>query len=230
MTSDQSPVVRTGHPLPYSMRSLQALGLFLLLAPQAAAGQQKPVKPKVPAIALATSGLAGQGVAVLPLTMLVSDTRVPGTSGTKARAALLTWADSLLGDVLSERAPEVTWVLPPELRKNARRSAGMLPAPDRMGQSIMRVAGLKEVPDPLRTYLRQLLALSGGARYALIPAALYLTPEGEDSLKLQLSAVLADGRLGRVVWRTLAVGTGGTAEQAYRAALATLFVADSGTP
>jgi hypothetical protein len=210
--------------------SLQTIGLLFLLVPQPATAQQKPQKPKVPAVPLATSGLAGQGVAVLPLTMLVSDTRVPGTSGAKARTALLSWADSLLGDALTERAPEVTWVLPPELRKNARRSAGLLPAPDRMGQSIMRVSQLKEVPDPLRTYLRQLLALSGGARYALIPAALYLNPEGEDSLKLQLSAVLADGRLGRVVWRTLAVGTGETAEQAFRAALATLFVADSGAP
>ncbi len=210
------------------MRSLQPLCLLVLLAAPAVA-QQKPVKPKVPAIPLATAGLAGQGVAVLPLTMLVSDTRVPGTAGAKARAALLTWADSLLGDALSEHAPEVTWILPPALRRNAQRSAGLLPAPDRMGQSIMR-APIKEVPDPLRSYLRQLLALSSGARYAFIPAALYLTPEGDDSLKLQLSAVLTDGRLGRVVWRTLAVGTGATAESAYRAALATLFLADSGTP
>ena len=209
--------------------SLQRLALLACLLAVPAAAQQKPVKPKVPAIPLATAGLAGQGVAVLPLTMLVSDTHVPGTSGTKARTALLSWADSLLGDVLTEHAPEVTWILPPALRKNALRGAGMLPAPDRMGQSMMR-APIKEVPDPLRTYLRQLLALSGGARYAFVPAALYLTPEGDDSLKLQLSAVLIDGRLGRVAWRTLAVGTGDTAESAYRAALATLFLPESVTP
>src|SRR5689334_492284 len=210
--------------------SLQRLALLACLLAVPAAAQQKPVKPKVPAIPLATEGLAGQGVAVLPLTMLVSDTKVPGTTGAKARAALLSWADSLLGDVLSEHAHEVTWILPSALRRNVRRSSGMLPAPERMRQSIMHTQQLKEVPDPLRTYLRQLLALSGGARYAFIPAALYLTPEGDDSLKLQLSAVLTDGRLGRVVWRTLAVGIGDTAESAYRAALATLFLSDSGTP
>ena len=210
------------------MRSLQPVCLLLLLTATGVA-QQKPVKAEVPASPLAMAGLAGQGDAVLPLTMLVSDTHVPGTTGAKARAALLTWADSLLGDVLTEHAPEVSWILPPTLRKNALRGAGMLPAPDRMGQSMLR-AQLKEVPDPLRSYLRQLLALSGGARYAFIPAALYLTPEGDDSLKVQLSAVLTDGRLGRVVWRTLAVGTGDTAESAYRAALATLFLADSGAP
>jgi len=193
-------------------------------------GQQKPIKPKVPAIPLAVAGLAGQGVAVLPLTMVVGDPRVPGTAGPKARATLILWADSLLADVLMERAPEVTWVLPPALRNTARRAPGMLPSPDQMGQSVMRSPGLKDLPDPMRNYVRQLLALSGGARYALIPASLYLSPGGGDSLVVQLAAVLADGRLGRVVWRTLAVGRGETADAAYRAALATLFPPDPSAP
>jgi len=191
---------------------------------------QKPAKPKVPAIPLAVAGLAGQGVAVLPLTMVVGAPGVPGTSGPKARAALILWADSLLADILVERAPEVTWVLPPALRNTARRAAGMLPSPDQMGQSVMRSPGLKDLPDPMRNYVRQLLALSGGARYALIPASLYLSPAGGDSLTVQLSAVLADGRLGRVVWRTVAVGQGETADAAYRAALATMFPPDPTAP
>ena len=191
---------------------------------------QKPAKPKVPAIPLAVAGLAGQGVAVLPLTMVVGAPGVPGTSGPKARAALIRWADSLLADILVERAPEVTWVLPPALRNTARRAAGMLPSPDQMGQSVMRSPGLKDLPDPMRNYVRQLLALSGGARYALIPASLYLSPAGGDSLTVQLSAVLADGRLGRVVWRTVAVGQGETADAAYRAALATMFAPDPTAP
>jgi len=211
--------------------SLSRLALLgCVLVPLTGAAQQKPPKPKVPALALATAGLAGQGVAVLPLTMVVGDPRVPGTSGPAARAKLVQWADSLLGDALAERAPEVTWMLPPELRRIAKRAVGMLPSPDRMGQSVMRSASLKEVPDPLRSYLRQLLALSGGSRYALIPAALYLTPASGDSLTVQLSAILTDGRVGRVVWRTLAAGTGETADAAFRAALATMFPPDPSAP
>ena len=217
------------------MTTIQNAVVPLLLAallPAGLAAQSKPAKPKVPAVALATAGLAGQSVAVLPLTMLISDPRVPGTSGAAARTTVLRWADSLLGDLLAERAPEVTWVLPPSLRSTARRAAGLLPGPDQMGQSVMRSPNLKEVPDPLRGYLRQLLGLAGGARYALIPASLVLSPSGAsgDSLEVQLSAVLADGRLGRVVWRTLAVGRGETADQAYRGALATLFPPESGAP
>jgi hypothetical protein len=209
---------------------LRTVFAFLSVLSVPALGQQKPAKPAVPAIPLAIAGLAGQGVAVLPLTMVVGDPRVPGTSGPKARAALIVWADSLLGDMLVERAPEVTWLLPPALRATARRAPGMLPSPDQMGQSVMRSPGIKDLPDPMRNYLRQLLAMSGGARYALIPASLWLTAAKGDSLTVQLSAVLADGRLGRVVWRTLAVGSGETADAAYRAALGTILPPDPTTP
>jgi hypothetical protein len=206
---------------------LRGLGLLALSGAAPLSAQAKPVKPLVPAVALATSGLAGQGVAVLPLTMVVSDSRIPGGAGPKARATTLRWADSLLAETLTEEAPEVNWMLPPALRRTAQRSGGLMPAPDRLGQSVMRSPQLKEAPDPLRSYIRQLVALSGGARFAFIPAALYLTPAAGDSLNVELAAVLIDGRLGRVVWRTLAVGRGETADDAYRAALKTILPPDS---
>jgi hypothetical protein len=214
--------------MPNPIRSAVLLGLALA-APACA---QKPKDPKNPApvVALATDALAGQIVVVLPLTMVVSDPRLPGGTGPEARARTLRWADSLLGDMLMERAPEAQWVLPPALRSTAQRAVGLMPSPDQMGQSVMRSPNLTSVPDPLRGYVRQLVALSGGARYAFIPAALYLTPGAADSLTVQFSAVLADGRLGRVLWRTLAVGKGETADQAFRAALATIIVSDAPPP
>jgi len=197
----------------------------IILAAAPLAAQTAPVKGQN---ALLTTSLAGQPVAVLPLTMVLADPRVPGTRGSAARATLAHWADSLLGDALAERAAEVDWILPPALRSAARRAAGMIPSPDQMGQAVMRAPNLKDVPDPLRSYLRQLLGLAGGARYALIPAAMSMAPVGTsgDSLQVSLSAVLADGRLGRVVWRTLAVGNGENADEAYRAALNTIFTPD----
>lgn len=205
---------------------------FLPLAILAAAPLEAQHAPPKGQNALLTTGLAGQPVAVLPLTMILADPRVPGTRGSGARNTLAHWADSLLGDVLTERAGEVDWILPPALRSASRRAAGMIPSPDQMGQSVMRSSNLKEVPDPLRSYLRQLLGLAGGARYAFIPAAMSLDPAGTngDSLRISLSAVLTDGRLGRVVWRTLAQGQGEDAESALRAALATLFAPDQGGP
>ena len=60
------------------------------------------------------------------------------------------------------------WVLPEELRRIAGRAPG-LTDPDRMGQAIMRAPKPENLPDPLRIYLRDMVALAGG-RMALIPA------------------------------------------------------------
>lgn len=211
---------------------LRSILLLPLLAPGLLAAQKapKPQKPAVPAIGLSTTGLAGQLVTVLPLTMVVSDPKIPGGAGPKARASILRWADSLFNDALLERAPEVDWVFPPALRRATSRAGGLLPSPDRMGQSVMRSPNMKEVPDPLRSYIRQLVALAGGARFALIPAAIWLTPGAGDSLTVELSAVLTDARIGRVVWRTLAVGKGETVADAYQAALATILTTDGNPP
>jgi hypothetical protein len=195
-----------------------AFAVLLFALPACAARAQQKPEPPTP---LATEGLAGQTVTVLPLTMAVTDPRIPG-SGPATRAATLAWADSLIADMLTERAPEVTWMLPAELRRIAERAPGIIPSPDKMGQSVMRNPRMNSVPDPLRSYLRQLVGLAGGARYALLPAALTLAPAGGDSLEVTLSAVLTDGRMGTVQWRTRAVGRGETATEALRIALATI--------
>lgn len=205
-----------------------AMLVLLAVTPTCAQNPQPKQKP-IPAVALATNGLAGQPVAVLPLTMVLSDPRIPGGTGADARTKIMRWADSLLGDALTERAPEVQWVLPPALRVTAQRAAGMVPSPDQMGQSVMRSPNLKEAPEPLRSYLRQLVALTN-SRFALVPAAYYITPGAADSLTVQLSAVLIDARLGRVLWRTLAVGKGETAAAALRAALGTIVPIDTPPP
>ncbi|NOT10113.1 MAG: hypothetical protein HOP28_18120 [Gemmatimonadales bacterium] len=212
---------------------LLSRSLLLLALPVAAfpvQGQSKPSKPQVPAIALATATLAGQPVAVLPITMLVSDPRIPGGTGAAARKRMQSWADSTLGEALQEQAPEVEWLLPDALRRSTQRTGGLVPSPDRMGHAVMRAPGFKDLPDPLRSYVRQLVALQNGGRFALIPAALYVTPGAGDSLTVQLSAVLADGRLGRIVWRTLAVGTGETMAEAFAAAIGTILVSETTPP
>jgi hypothetical protein len=206
------------------------LALLALLVVPVAGQAQKEAKPRVPAMGLSTAALAGQAVAVLPLSMVVSDPAIPGGTGPRARAAAIRWADSLLGEALEERATEVKWLLPPALRRIAQRSGGLVPSPDQMGQSVMRSPRLKDAPEPLRTYIRQLVALAGGARFAMVPAALYLSPAPGDSLTVQLAAVLVDARLGRVVWRTLAVGRGETATEAFRAALETIIPSDTPPP
>src|SRR5439155_9798488 len=97
------------------------------------------------------------------------------------RRAALAQADSVIGTLLTARAPEVTWVLPEALRKAARRAPGIAPDPDQMGTALLRAPNIEIVPDPLRGELRTLVALAAnGGRYALVPAALVYRRAGGD--------------------------------------------------
>jgi hypothetical protein len=181
-----------------------------------AAKTPEPVTP------LIVTPLSGQKIPVVPLTLIVAQEPLDRDAPLSARTAALAWADSLLGAALTSRGPEVDWVLPAELRKIARRAPTIAPDPDRMGQSMLRIKKLKDVPDPLRSDLRSLTALAGG-RYALVPAALGFLVEPDGQVRAELSLVLADTRNGRVVWRSLAWGVGATPERALVAALETVL-------
>ncbi|MGH7702754.1 MAG: hypothetical protein ACREMO_06645 [Gemmatimonadales bacterium] len=176
---------------------------------------RRPIEPAHP---LFTTALAGQTVSVLPLTILIVDDSLAPQVSFPDRTKALAWADSLLGDALESRGPEVQWVLAPALRKIARRTPGVTVDPDHMGQGIMRVPGIKDVPDPLRTSLRSMVAIAGG-RDVLIPATLYFLPDPEHTVRAELTLVLADTRTGKVLWRTVATGFGPTAPRALTSAL-----------
>lgn len=180
---------------------------------------QDPKKEREPVRPLATTTFAGQSLAVTPLTLVVSDEATAGSPPLDNHAFTLVWADSLFATALIRRSPEVKWVLPAELRKIARRAPTVAPDPDRMGQSLLRGQKIEEVPDPLRTNLRSMMAMVGG-RYALVPAALVFTRDTvKQSVLSEMSLVLVDSRTGKVVWRTLAWAHGATPEQALVSSL-----------
>lgn len=177
--------------------------------------------------------LAGQTVVVLPITMVTADSALKhDTLYAKYhdRSWTLAWADSMVGAALAERAPEVQWVLPAELRHLARRSPGIIKDPNTYGQAIVRSSRYKELPEPLRANLRNLIALAGG-RIALVPAALTLGRGVSGvAIRATLSLVLADGRSGKVLWRAAVSGQGATPDAALEAALATALPLDAPSP
>ena len=122
---------------------------------------------------LGVQALAGQIVAVVPITFIGADSSLKGDSALALywnRMAGLRHFDSLFGDYLTSVLLETKWVLPPELRKLNVRSSGYFPDPDLMGQGAMRNPAIKKkVPEPLESKLR---AISGvtNARVVIIPA------------------------------------------------------------
>lgn len=209
-----------------SIATQRALGcgaglLGLLALPLHA--QKTTALPPIPP--LATAALAGQTIAVLPLTLVAADPTLESDSiyarYRDHRTALLR-ADSLVGQGFLTRSPEVNWVLPPQLRKIARRSAGVVDDPDQMGQAILRAPKMTKVPDPLRSSIRGLVALAGG-RMALVPASLGFGPESNGQIRADLTLVLTDSRSGKVLWRSLTYGRGASPDQALNAAVAAVL-------
>lgn len=204
------------------------LGVWALAACSAHA--QDPTKPLPAVQTLSTGTLAGQTIAVLPITLVVADPALESDtlyrSYRERRAALLR-ADSLVGAGIQARGPEVNWVLAPELRKIARRSAGFVDDPDEMGQAVLRSPKLNKVPDPLRSSLRGLVAMVGG-RIALVPASVGFGPEPNGQIRADLTLVLADSRNGNILWRSVAYGRGANPDQALNAAVAAVLPVSAG--
>jgi len=160
--------------------------------------------------------LAGQPIPVLPLTYILSDSGVPGLPAT--RVAQLAWADSILAEALQARGPEATWIFPPELRRVARRGAGVVGDPDRMAQAVMRFSNVTKVPDPLRSNLRALVAITNG-RLVMIPAMVQFS-RVPDGVRAEVTFVLVDARNGGVPWRSNPVAIAPTAAAALAATIA----------
>jgi hypothetical protein len=218
-------------PTPHRLRFLVAGTLILTAVPSCAKAQGGGQVAPLPAVPqLPTQALAGQVVGVLPLTLVAADPALQsdtGYSNYRDRRSALHRADSIISEALVGRGPEVNWVLPPELRKIARRSAGFTPDPDEMGQAILRAPKLTSIPDPLRSSLRNLMAVADG-RVALVPAALGFVPEVNGQIRADISLVIGDARTGKVMWRTVAVGRGKTPDEALTAALAAVLPAAGG--
>ena len=218
--------------------------IIVLLSISCSAGAQQPATPApatpppqapVPppqVLAVPTEALVGQSVALMPMTLIAPDPALQADTiyaPYRERRTALLWADSLIGDAFTGRAPEVRWVLPAELRKVARRSPGIVGDPDQMGQAALRSPKLRDIPDPLRSSLRNLMAVVGG-RAVMVPASLGLGRQADGRIRADLTLVVADTRSGKVLWRSIATGSGNNPREALDAALVAVLPLDVGGP
>jgi len=206
--------------VPAPRRTLGLLVAWALgVAAPAAAQSQKDFRGHV----LNTPALAGQSVPVLTLGAISADSTIIGDTlltGWHGRSEAITRFDGILGTYLADNAPDVKWVLPADLRRMAKRAPSLVPDPDRMGHSVAASPRVRQVPEPLNSRLRQLVAYSD-ARQVLLPSTLTLSRD-TTGVSVELAAELVDARLGNVLWRTYAAGKGRTADAAVRAAIATM--------
>ena len=193
----------------YLVRGAWGVGLLTTLACSGKKSDQNP-KPE-PTAPLPTAGLSGQRVALTPLALVAAEDTLHWDSLIADRRTTLDKCDSIIGTLLTARAPEVTWVGPVELRHIARRAVPIASDPDQMGTPFLRATNIIDVPDPLRYQLRTMMGLVGG-RYALVPAGLVFRRTAGRSdgrtATAELSVVMIDSRAGKIGWRTTARGEG----------------------
>ena len=188
---------------------------YLVVLAAVACGPKKASQTPTPepTAPLPTAGIAGQKVALTPLALVAAEDSLHWDTLIADRRATLDKSDSIITTLLSARAPEVTWVGPPELRRIARRAPGIVTDPDQMGTPFLRASNIIDVPDPLRYQLRTLVGLVGG-RFAMVPAGLVFRKpavgtSGRPAVATaELSVVLIDTRTGKIGWRTIARGEG----------------------
>jgi hypothetical protein len=195
---------------PLKNKDLVAAVLLLVACGKKPSGSPTPV----PTAPFPAAGLAGQRVSLVPIPLVAADEALGWDSLLANHRATLLRADSVIAALLPARTPEVNWVLPDELRREARRAPGIATDPDQLGTAVLRAEDMREVFDPLRAQLRTLGALGGG-RYVVAPAALVFRPApsvpgatSHPNGMAELSIVLVDVRLGHIDWRTVARGEG----------------------
>ena len=207
------------------MKHIFRMGLVVVLAacaggtnaavgPDVAEAQNADSKPPTnlktpPAIPLNTQGIAGQVVGVLPATLVTARDSLGGKPPFTSRTMATHWVDSLIGEGLMMRAPEVNWKLPAQMRSMARRAPGIAADPDYMGQSALRNPEMSKVPDPLISNLRTLMAIAGG-RFIMVPAALSFQHDSAGAVEAHVNLAGVDTRLGTVIFRSYIIATGAT--------------------
>jgi len=173
------------------------IGTTLLLI-LACSGRQPPSadRPAPPA-----PDLSGRSVMLLPVQ---SGSGVPGG------------LDSELAFWLTERGPDVRWVLPDAIDQALARSPTLGIHPRSLEVSVFHYAEVRNIGDPLFGDLRRLGALVD-ARYAILPVAAGYVTRAE-GVRVEIAAAIIDTMGGRVLW--FGVVGGETGDQADPALVA----------
>ena len=182
---------------------------------------KSPVKMP-PAIPMNTLGIAGQVVGVLPATLVVARDSLAGQPPFADRASSNTWADSIMGEMMMMRAPDVKWKLPAQMRAVARSAPGMAADPDYLGQAALRDPTITKVPNPMISNIRNLMAIAGG-RYAFAAASLSFQHDSLGAVEARGNFVGIDTRMGDVIFRSYIIASGATPAAAMDSVMTILF-------
>ncbi|NIP57229.1 MAG: hypothetical protein GWM92_13940 [Gemmatimonadetes bacterium] len=113
---------------------------------------------------------------------------------------------------LQERAPQVRWILPDELRSDLARAPALGVPLENLPVGVFLQAEVQRVGDPLYGHLRRIAGLSG-ADVALIPVAIrYRRDTPRRPGAVEIAAALVSARTGHVFWFAVVDGRPGSGD------------------
>jgi hypothetical protein len=194
--------VRAHYLSPVRFRvSLAALGTIAALAACRKSPQPAPPQTAVTTSPTPLASLAGQRIIVLPLHYLRStDTLGLGAQLTNPRAFLRS-VDDEIAFAMAERGLKSQWIFPEDLVRISKRNIGHSTDPYALAAGVLRPTGprrIPQLPDPLASQLRSLVALSD-ARYALFPVEVRTENSGAGA-RAVLHIALLDVRMSNIRW------------------------------
>jgi hypothetical protein len=176
-----------------------------------------PIPSQQAKLVLLPPGLAGQKVAVYPISSMALDPKLNWSSTIRVPGARA-HADSILDNWLVEEFPKVVWVLPAEVRRAAQQAPGLVVGPDQVATEALPRRMETPIGEPMRAQLRQLTAIATGGRYILVPVALAFVAGSAGTGQARLVVTLCDIRAGVVAWSATLAGDGDTPWQALEGA------------
>ena len=195
-----------------------AMALGCAGRPPAAGQEQAPVQRPL-------SAFASRPVLVLPTRFLGPD----GSLGWAAQAgeptAYLGEVDAEIAFALEQRGMKNRWIFPPAIMRSVRRNPSFATDPHELSAEWMRPPMKKppeQLPEPLASEIRSLVAFQEGAQYVLYPVEVRFEPVGAAAAastaaggtdgsagpaaapqvegRAVLRVVLLDARRSRIVW------------------------------
>lgn len=194
------------------IQAAAAILAALFAGPRQASAQADSPRP--------LAAFAARPVLVLPTRFLGSD----GSLGWEAQigdpASYLGEVDAEIAFVLEQRGLKNQWIFPPAIVRSVRRNPTFATDPHDLSAEWMRPPMKKppeQLPEPLASQIRSLVAFQEGAQYLLYPVevrfeAVEAAPAGDGSEpggsapvatgegRAVLRVVLLDARRSRIVW------------------------------
>lgn len=180
------------------VRLAGAVGIVMCVLAPAAGAQRGAPRPQGPLAAFAS-----RHVIVLPVQYLRQGDSLGWAAAIPSSRDYLATMDAEIRYALVQRGLGKLWTFPKQLEAEVKRNPTYAPDPYDLAAGWLRYPMHKvpdQVPDPLASQLRSLIAFEDGARYLLFPVEVRFAAADSGRQYASLRVVVLDARLNTIVW------------------------------